>query len=73
MIFLNILKKFGKRIANLRKELGISQEKFALKIGIDRTYYSSIENGKHSVSLEKVDQIAKGLNVSLEELFRGIN
>jgi len=70
---LNILKKFGKRIANLRKELGISQEKFALKIGIDRTYYSSIENGKHSVSLEKVDQIAKGLNVSLEELFRGIN
>jgi transcriptional regulator with XRE-family HTH domain len=73
VIFLNILKKFGKRIANLRKELGISQEKFALKIGIDRTYYSSIENGKHSVSLEKVDQIAKGLNVSLEELFRGIN
>lgn len=67
---MNILEKFGKRLSELRKQQGISQEKFALKIGMDRAYYSSIENGKHSVSLEKIAIIANGLNLSLEELFK---
>lgn len=37
---------FGKRIKELRKQTGLSQEKFALKIGMDRTYYASIESEK---------------------------
>ena len=68
---MNILEKFGKRLSELRKQQGISQEKFALKIGMDRAYYSSIENGKHSVSLEKIAIIANGLDMSIEELFMG--
>lgn len=63
---------FGNRIKNLRKELGLSQEKFALKIDMDRTYYASVENGKRNISLENIYKIAQGFNISLEELFRGI-
>ena len=45
---------FGKRIKELRKQTGLSQEKFALKIGMDRTYYASIESGKRNVSLKNI-------------------
>ena len=69
---MDILEKFGNRISELRKQKGISQEKFALKIGMDRAYYSSVENGKHSVSLEKISIIANGLEITLEELFKGV-
>lgn len=65
-----IKKTFGERIKNLRKERNISQEKFALQINMDRTYYASVENGKRNVSIENIERIAKGFDVSLEELFK---
>ena len=64
--------EFGKKIQELRKETGLSQEKFALKIGMDRTYYSSVENGKRNVSLENIKKIADGFEISISELFKGI-
>ncbi len=67
-----LLENFGKRLRDLRTKTGLSQEKFALKIGIDRTYYSSVEGGKRNVSLQNIKKIADGLGVSLSELFRGI-
>ena len=42
-----IQKQLGLAIKHLREEMGISQEKFALLIGMDRTYYSSVEAGKN--------------------------
>jgi len=66
-------RQIGQRIRFLRIEkTGLSQEKFALKNGIDRTYFSSIELGRHSVTIAILARIAKGLDVSLEELFRGL-
>ena len=44
------LKKFGRRVRELRQETGLSQEKFALKIDMDRTYFASVETGKRNVS-----------------------
>ena len=41
-----IKERIGVQIKNLRKKSGLSQEKFALKIGMDRTYFASVENGK---------------------------
>ena len=38
---------FGKACRMFREKSNISQEKFALSIGMDRTYYSSVEAGKH--------------------------
>lgn len=48
------LKKFGRRVRELRQETGLSQEKFALKIGMDRTYFASVETGKRNVSLMNI-------------------
>lgn len=64
--------KLGKRIKELRLQSGLSQEKFALKIGMDRTYFASVELGKRNISLQNLEKICKGFNVSLEELFKGI-
>jgi transcriptional regulator with XRE-family HTH domain len=60
---------FGNRIRELRIKTGLSQEKFALKIGMDRTYYASVESGKRNIALINIQKIADGLGVSLSELF----
>ena len=67
-----ITEKFGKRIRELRTQQNISQEKFALSIEMDRTYYASVESGKRNISLINIEKIAKGLNVTLEELFKDL-
>ena len=67
-----ITTKLGERIKQIRLNKGISQEKFALSIEMDRTYYASVENGKRNISIINIEKIAKGLEISLEELFKGI-
>lgn len=62
----------GKRIKELRAKTGDSQEKFALKIDMDRTYYASVESGKRNISIVNIKKIADGLGVSLNELFLGL-
>lgn len=68
----NLLEKLGHQIRILRLETGLSQEKFALKINMDRTYYSSVESGKRNISILNIEKIANGLNISLSELFKNI-
>lgn len=67
-----ITKRFGKRIKELRNAAGLSQEKFALSIDMDRTYYASVESGKRNISINNIDKIAHGFGISLEELFKGL-
>ena len=67
-----ITEELGKQIKQLRGETGLSQEKFALKIGMDRTYFSSVENGKRNISIINLKKIACGLDITLSELFKGI-
>ena len=68
-----ITKDLGKRIQELRKgKTGLSQEKFALKIEMDRTYFASVEAGRRNISIVNIKKIADGLGVSLCELFEGI-
>ncbi len=69
---MTIKEKFGYRVKELRLARNLSQEKFALQIDMDRTYLASIESGKRNVSLENISKIAGGLEITLEELFRGI-
>ncbi len=65
-----IRKKLGQRIKEKRLQLGLSQEKFALSINMDRTYFASVEKGKRNFSILNIEKIAKGLNISLSELFQ---
>ena len=66
---MNLKTNFGIAIKELRNNLGQSQEKFALSIGMDRTYLASVEAGKRNLSLSNIEKIANGLNISISELF----
>ena len=65
----NVTVNLGKRIKELRKENGISQEKLALLTGLDRTYITSVENGKRNVSIINIERIVNSLNSDLPNFF----
>ena len=68
-----IQEELGKRIRELRtSKTNLSQEKFAHKIEMDRTYFASVEAGKRNISIANIQKIADGLGVSLSELFDGL-
>lgn len=67
-----ITEEFGQRLKTLRAQTGISQENFALKICMDRTYYASVEAGRRNIALENIKKIADGFGISLSELFNGM-
>ena len=67
-----MLLKFGKRLRDLRRAKGLSQEAFAADCGLDRTYISGIERGKRNVSLLNIALIAKALGVSVSRLMDGL-
>ena len=60
---------FGKRVAQLRKEAGLSQEQFAYECEVDRTYIGTIERGEKSTTLNTIAKIAKAFKISKSELF----
>lgn len=63
---------FGLRCRELRDRAGLSQEKFALSIGMDRSYYASIEVGIRNVTLVNKYKIARGYGISLSELLEDV-
>ena len=65
-------KKLGQRIKELRKELNMTQEDLAFKVGVDRSYMGFIERGEKNPTLSRLDKIAKTLKVSLSDLFSSI-
>lgn len=58
-------KKIGTRMKEKRTEMKLTQQEFSRLCGISANYYSSIENGRNSPSLERLATIAKHLGVSL--------
>lgn len=65
----DILKRFGSRLRQLRTERGWSQEGFADRAGLHRTYIGSVERGEQNLSLVNIERVAATLGVSLAELF----
>ena len=61
---------FGQAIRQERERLGLSQEKFAERANVHRTYISSIELGKVSMGIEIAHALASALGVRLSELVR---
>lgn len=69
---MNVRKTFGNKVRKLRLQKGLSQESFADKVNLHRTYIGSVERGEQNVSIDNIAKIAKGLGVSLSELFRDL-
>jgi XRE family transcriptional regulator, regulator of sulfur utilization len=63
-----LLNKLAKRIEYLRKQKNLTQEELAEKAGLHRAYFWDIENGRN-ISVKTAHKIARGLGVSLSELF----
>lgn len=54
---MSIKDQVGIRIKQLRIAKGLSQEKLALEVGLDRTYITSVENGKRNISIQNLEKI----------------
>lgn len=67
---MDIKVKIGIRLRELRKQKGLSQEKFSFVCELDRTYIASIEQGKRNVSIANIEKIAKALDMSVYEFFK---
>ena len=67
-----IVAAFGYRVREMRTALGLSQETFAEKCGLDRTYISGIERGKRNVALKNIRIIAEALGKTVSELTDGL-
>ena len=61
--------KVGSRIRELRKDKGISQEQLALIADLDRTYMTSVENGRRNISIVNLEKIVKALDIDFKVFF----
>lgn len=66
---MDIVKVFGVNLKKYRKAMGLSQEGFADKCGLHRTYISAIECYRRSISLENIQRIADALEIDTYKLF----
>ena len=61
---MEIRQRLGSNIKRLRRSVGLSQEEFAHRADVHRTYVSDIELGKRNPTIEIVEQFAKALDVT---------
>lgn len=69
---MNICKKFGNRVRELRTAQRLSQEVLAQKAGLHRTYIGGIERGERNISLENIQKIAQALNCTICQVFETV-
>lgn len=62
-------KKLAKRIKEIRKEKGMSQEELSNKIGANLSYVVYLETGRRGISLPMLYKISKALGVKTKDLF----
>ncbi|WP_041690781.1 helix-turn-helix domain-containing protein [Eggerthella sp. YY7918] len=62
--------ELGRRIRVARIKRKLSQEQLALMIGVGRSYLAKIETGKRNPTIDFLEKVAIGLDVTLEELFK---
>lgn len=67
-----ILVSFGLAIQKRRREMGISQEEAAERVGIHRTYFADVERGARNIGIKNMVAIARGLEVTPSDLLKKI-
>ena len=63
-----LLRRVGHRVRKLRDQKGVSQEALADIVGVDRSYMSGIERGVRNLSILKLRDVARALNVPIRAL-----
>lgn len=64
-----LLHRLGQVIRILRKQTGLSQERFGFSIGVHRTYMGLLERGTANPTVKILHLVAQGLGVSVSDLF----
>jgi transcriptional regulator with XRE-family HTH domain len=67
------LRALANRIKELRDQKGISQEELAHRAGLSRTGMGFLETGKRWPRLDTLMKVARGLNVTVDELLKGLH
>ena len=68
----DIRERFGFAVKDRREALGLTQEEFAERAGIHRTYLSDIERGTRNLSLINIERVALALSLRISELFQAV-
>lgn len=63
---------FGRQLAALRREAGISQEALALESGLARSYLSGVERGQRNIALLNICRLASALAIPPAELLKSL-
>jgi transcriptional regulator with XRE-family HTH domain len=66
------LAAFGKKIADMRQKRGLTQDQMADKAGLSIDTIGAIEQGRRWARLTTLHALAKGLRVTIDELFKGL-
>ena len=66
------MQAFGKRLAEVRKSRGLTQEGLAEKLDISAVSITYLETGRRWPRLITLQKIAKCLGVPVAELFKGL-
>lgn len=66
---MDVRRRLALNVRRLRRARDLSQEKFALEFGVDRTYISGIERGVRNPTILIVQRLADSLNVPIADLF----
>ena len=62
----------ARRIKELRAENGVTQEKFAMMVGLNRSYLADIEKANRNFGIDTLDKIVRGFNLTYAEFFKGL-
>lgn len=65
------IEKSGERIRHLRIKSGLTQEKIAEELNVDRSFYSRVESGKKGCSIDLFIRLSELFQVSLDYLILG--
>ncbi|MBR1680455.1 helix-turn-helix transcriptional regulator [bacterium] len=66
---MKLAKKFGKRLKEIRKRNGLTQEQLAELLGMDTTNITKLEAGEHLPKKDNLEKLCVALNVEVKELF----
>ena len=67
-----LLRALGQRIRELRSHQGYSQEAFADKCGVHRTFMGTVERGESNLSFQNIAKVASTLGITLSALFKDL-
>lgn len=67
---MNLKERFGKTVRRLREKAGYSQEGFADRAKVHRTYMGTVERGETNLTLENIEKLARALDLKMWQLFK---